>query len=162
MYELHNQRTAGHLGRDKTLKSVQSRFYWPGMSSAVARWCRECNQCARRKAGPGLGKSPLQQSFVGAPMDRIGIDILECPVSNDGNQYIMVICDYFTKWVEAYPVPNHTAIVVSDKLVTEFFSRFGLPKQIHSDQGREFESELFSHLCKRLGVEKTRTTPYRP
>ena len=70
--------------------------------------------------------------------------------------------DYFSKWVESFAVVNHTALSVADKLVTEVFCRFGLPTQIHSDQGREFESELFAGVCKLLGIEKTRTCPYRP
>ena len=78
--------------------------------------------------------------------------------TNDGNEYLIVLCDYFTKWSEAYPVPNHTALTV----VNEYISRFGVPKQIHSDQGREFESELFLVLCVKLGIQKTRTTTYRP
>lgn len=61
-----------------------------------------------------------------------------------------------------YPSSNHTALKVGDKLVTECFCRFGMPSQIHSDQGREFESELFSHLSSHFGIDKTRTTPYRP
>jgi hypothetical protein len=47
-------------------------------------------------------------------------------------------------------------------LVTELFCRFGVCRQIHSDQGSEFESELFAAVCNKLGIEKTRTTPYRP
>lgn len=133
------------------------------MSSDVRRWCKECDICARAKTGPGLGRSSLCQSVTGAPLDRIGIDIVgPLPVTNDGNEYIIVLCDYFTKWVEAYAVPDHQALTVGDKVVNEFICTFGVPKQIHTDQGREFESELFSVLCKKLGIEKTRTTPYRP
>ena len=51
---------------------------------------------------------------------------------------------------------------MADKLVSEVFSRFCCPQQIHTDQGREFQSNLFSTLCKMFGIEKTRTTPYRP
>ncbi|XP_033728208.1 uncharacterized protein LOC117317503 [Pecten maximus] len=65
-------------------------------------------------------------------------------------------------WTEAFAVPNHTALTVADKLVTEVFSRFGCPVQLHTDQGREFESELFKEVCALLGVQKSRTTPYRP
>ena len=65
---------------------------------------------------------------------------------------------HFSKWKEAYTVPNHTA----DKLLTEFICRYGTLRQIHTYQGREFESELFIALCKKLGIEKTRTKPYRP
>lgn len=163
MKELHNSRISGHLGRDRTLESVKRRFYWPGMSSDVASWVKECSVCARAKRGPGLGRYPLQQSLVGFPLDRIGIDIVgPCPVTENGNEYLIVVSDYFTKWCEAFAVPNHNALTIVDKLVPEFFCRFGIPKQIHSDQGREFESELFQAVCLRLGVEKTRTTPYRP
>lgn len=66
-----------------------------------------------------------------------------CPIKDNGNEYIIVLSDYFSKWVEAYAVPNHTALTVADKIVTVFFCRFGTTKQIHSDQGREFESEIF-------------------
>lgn len=57
---------------------------------------------------------------------------------------------------------NHTAQSVADKLTTEFICRFGTPTRIHTDQGREFESNLFSEICKLLGIDKSRTTPYRP
>ena len=70
--------------------------------------------------------------------------------------------DYFSKWKEAYADSDHTAYTVADKLATEFITRFGIPNQIHTDQGREFESELFSELCKLLGIKNTRPTPYRP
>lgn len=60
MYQLHNKRVAGHLGRDKTLGSIRKRFYWPGMSSDVERWCQNCIVCAWRKPGVGLGESLMQ------------------------------------------------------------------------------------------------------
>ncbi|PIK39792.1 Retrovirus-related Pol polyprotein from transposon [Apostichopus japonicus] len=74
----------------------------------------------------------------------------------------MVVADYFTKWVEAFPLKDQSAETVADTLVTDFVSRFGVPKQIHTDQGRNFESNLFKELCQLLGVDKTRTTPYHP
>ncbi|KAK3090931.1 hypothetical protein FSP39_015821 [Pinctada imbricata] len=161
--ELHEKRTAGHFGRDKTLESVRRRFYWPGMTQDIRRWCKKCDLCARCKPGPGVGKYNLQHVNVSKPLECIAIDIFgPLPVTRDNNEYIMVIGDYFTKWMEAYAIPNHTALVVADKLVTEFICRFGCPDRIHTDQGREFESELFSEVCKLLGVEKSRTTPYRP
>ena len=70
--------------------------------------------------------------------------------------------DYFTRWVEAYGIPNQEATTVAHKIVEEFFFRFGLPEQLHSDQGRNFESEVVSEVCKILEIAKTRTTPYHP
>lgn len=80
--QLHNARTGGHLGRDKTINSIKRRFYWPGLTSDVRRWCKACNECSMVKRGPGLGKFTLQQTSVGVPFDRIGIDIVgPCPVT---------------------------------------------------------------------------------
>ncbi|MEW8486026.1 MAG: RNase H-like domain-containing protein, partial [Candidatus Thiodiazotropha sp.] len=65
---LHEQRYAGHLGRDRTITAIKKRFYWPGMSEDVAGWCQESQLCARRKPGPGKGKSALEQFKVFQPM----------------------------------------------------------------------------------------------
>ncbi|CAC5381214.1 unnamed protein product [Mytilus coruscus] len=161
MHQLHNNRTAGHLGREETLGKLRSRFYWPGMTVDVSRWCQTCGPCARSKPGPGIGKSPMQHCTVYGLLECIAIDIIG-PLSEtvSGNNYIMVIGDYFSRWKEAFALPNHTALTVADNLTTEFICRFGTPTRIHTDQGREFESVLFVEICKLLGVEKSRTTPY--
>ena len=77
-------------------------------------------------------------------MERIAIDIMgPLPVAQDGDKYIIVVADYFTKWTEAYAIPDQTAETVAAVLVEEFICRFGTPVQIHTDQGRNFESNLF-------------------
>ena len=91
------------------------------------------------------------------------MDILgPLPESARGNKYILVIRDYFTKWKEAHAMPNMEAITVARILVNEFICRFGIPEQLHTDQGRNFESTLIKEICKILGITKTRTTPYHP
>lgn len=70
--------------------------------------------------------------------------------------------DYFTKWPECICVPNQTAEVVADVLVEHVFSRFGLPFILHSDQGRNFESDVFNAVMDILGIDKTRTTALHP
>ena len=84
----------------------------------------------------------------GYPFERIAIDILcELPITEKGNKYILVIGDYFTKWTECFPMPNMEAVTVAKILVNEVIARFGIPNQIHSDQGKQFESKLFKELC---------------
>ena len=75
---------------------------------------------------------------------------------------MLVITYYFTKWVEAYALPDETAETVAEALVNDFVSRYGTPVSIHSDQGRNFESTLFQEVCRLLGIRKTRTTAYHP
>ncbi|CAI5685713.1 unnamed protein product [Oreochromis niloticus] len=79
-----------------------------------------------------------------------------------GNRYVLVAMDYFTKWPEAYAVPDQSATTTAERLVEEMFARFGVPAELHRDQGRNFESKVFGEICQRLGVEKTRTTPLHP
>jgi transposase InsO family protein len=80
------------------------------------------------------------------------------PQSDRGNRYLLIAMNYFTKWPEVYPIPNQEASTVAAALVTDF-CRFGVPRELHSDQGRNFESRLMLEVLKRLGISKTRTTP---
>ena len=105
----------------------------------------------------------MKQFIVGAQLERIAVDVLgPLPVSEKGNKYLLIVGDYLTKWVEAYPLENQRADVVTEVLVKEFISRFGAPMQMHSDQGRNFESAVFSGVCNLLGINKTRTTALHP
>ena len=84
------------------------------------------------------------------------------PTSSKGNRYVLVIGNTFTKWIEAYAIPDQTANTVAEVVVKEFIARFGTPLEIHTDQGKNFESTLFQDICKLLEISKTRTTPYPP
>ena len=100
---------------------------------------------------------------AGMPMEKVALDIMgPLPRSNRGNRYLLVLSDYFTKWVEAYAIPNQEAITVARKFVEEFVCRFGVPLSVHTDQGRQFESALFQELCDMLDIDKSRTTPFHP
>ena len=161
--EMHGGITSGHLGEKKTLSRLRQRFYWLEMRKDVQEWCRVCDTCNAKKGPARRGKAPLQLHQVGAPMERVAVDILgPLPTTAAGNRYICVAMDYFTKWPEAYALPNHEAVTVAEALVERFFTRFGVPGELHSDQGREFEAEVFRECCRLLGIRKTRTTPLRP
>ena len=97
------------------------------MSDDVKEWLEQCTVCIRRNS----------------PGDRITMDILDvCDPTPDGYRYILVIADYFSKWMEAFPIKNNCADTVADVLVEKIILRFGMPLVMHSDQGREFENGL--------------------
>ena len=163
LHELHTKETAGHLGVNKTLERVKDRFYWPGCTKDVKDWCRACDLCVSRERPTRTPRAPLRTYNVGAPLERVALDVLgPLPDSDRGNKYILIIGDYFSKWTEAYAIPNQEATTVARVLFEEFVARFGIPRQIHSDQGRNFESKVFQEMCKSLGMDKTRTTPLHP
>ena len=82
--------------------------------------------------------------------------------SSQGNQYILMVIDQFTKWVEAFAIPNQSAETIADVVLNEYFSRFGIPLNIHTDQGKNFDGSLMNAVCEKLKITKTRTTPYHP
>ena len=84
------------------------------------------------------------------------------PTTESGQKYILALGDYFMKWTEAFPLPNQEAKTVAEKLVNKVISRFGAPKRIHTDQGQNFEAQLFKEMCHLFSIEKTRTMPYHP
>ena len=74
--------------------------------------------------------------FIGKPLQRIAMDIIgPLPRSNDGNKYILTICDYATRYPEPIPIPNTEAITITKELVS-VFARVGIPDEILTDQGR--------------------------
>ena len=74
---------------------------------------------------------------------------------------MLVVQDYFSKWLFAVPLSDQTAgkIVLVDALK---YTLIGPPQRLHSDQDRNFESQILSELCKAFGMSKSRTTPYHP
>ena len=159
---LHTSLLGAHMGINKTIAKLRRRFYWPGYREDVIRWCQWCEKCQRHKRGTQK-RAPLQHRPVGMPMEKVAMDIVgPLPETEANNKYILVIGDQFTKYTDAYALPDQTSMTVADTLVTKFILRWGAPQQLHSDQGPCFEAELFQDVCKLLGIYKTRSTPYNP
>ena len=163
LHELHSTPTGGHQGVNKTTARIKERFIWYGMTADIRSWIRQCDTCSVRKPPAKKHRAELKQFQPGEPMQIVAMDILgPLPDSTNGNRYILVIGEYFTKWVEAYAIPDQETETISRCLVDEFVCRFGVPHQLHSDQGRNFEARIIKDICNLLGTEKTRTTPYHP
>ncbi|GBM66163.1 hypothetical protein AVEN_68290-1 [Araneus ventricosus] len=97
---------------------------------------------------------------MGAPFERMALDILgHFPVTTKGNRYVL---DYFTKWPEVIHIPGQEASTVDEEFVRSWISCYGVPMILHTDQGTNFNSVLFTELCQFLGILKTRTTALHP
>ena len=160
---VHSGITGGHLGRFKTQDQVRRRAFWPGWKDDVSLEVKKCVECSRYHRGKAPKQTPLHPFHSGDPMEVISLDITgKHPRSYRGNEFIITIICLFSKFAVAVPVRNHTAPVVARALLDHWISLYGTPMKILSDQGREFESQLFQELCSRLEVQKVRTSPYQP
>ena len=163
MKQMHDGPIGGHFGVERTVARLQTRYYWYRMRESVALWCQTCISCASKARPRKTPQAPMGTVRVGAPMERVALDIMGPLNETERHKsYILVIQDYFTKWVEAFPLANEKAETVAEVLASEWVCRYGAPQVLHSDQGRNFESEVFQKMCSLFGIEKTRTTPFRP
>lgn len=161
--QLHDNKSAGHLGVKKTLHKVRERFFWFKLRKDVELWIKRCDMCNSRRGGAKKAKAPLQQYNVGAPNERIAIDFMGPFVkTTNGNRYMMVVGDLFTKWTECYCLENLEAITVARVLVDRYIAHWGVPLICHTDQGKQFESKLFQEMCSLLEIDKTRTSSFFP
>ena len=132
------------------------------MTKEVHRYCDRCLTCAKCK--PRAKSRAPQKSFTsGNPMQRIHIDVVgPLPRSRRGNRYILIVQCSFTKWAEVFAISNQRATTRAKVLVRNWICRFGVSDSIHSHQGRNFESKMFSEMCQLLSINKTRTSTYHP
>jgi transposase InsO family protein len=159
----HDIRDAGHLGQHNTYSRVKNSFYWFRMRSDINLYVRTCAKCNTNKKPSRKKRAGLGEFHAGAPMDRVHIDVLgPFTKSPKGNTVILLVIDQFTKWLECFPLPDQSAELVAKTVLDEFFARFGCPLEIHTDQGKNFMSNLFSSLCNLLQITKKRTTSYHP
>ncbi len=163
LFHMHDSILSGHLGYKKTRDKLLQSFYWFNVRQDVHTHVQACDKCSSVKQPPKKPKAPLGNMVSGAPLDRVSTDITgPFPVSLNGNKYILVVTDYFTKWVEIYAIPDQTAYTCAEKILNEFICRYGCPYDLHSDQGTNYTSKLFTELCKLLEIRKTKSSPYRP
>lgn len=163
LQQAHKGFTGGHMGERRTLEQVRRRGYWLGWAADTRRFCRRCPECCSYKRGTAPKQGPLQKMTVGVPWERIGVDITgPHPKSRNGYKYILTVTDYFSKWADAFPIRNQEAVTVAKVLVDRVFSYMGMPIQILTDRGSNFESQLFEELLTRLHIDHVRTTAYKP
>ncbi|CAM4513444.1 unnamed protein product, partial [Lepidochelys kempii] len=151
----------GHLGTERTLELIRSRFYWPRMAEDVRRKCETCARCVQRKTLPTRA-AYLKNITSNKPLELVCIDFLSVEVDKRNVGNILVVTDHFTRYAQAYPTRDQRATTVARVLWDKYFSVYGFPARIHSDQGRDFESHLLKEVLKIAGIKKSRTTPYHP
>ena len=112
----------------------------------VNSYCRSCPEC-QKVSTPRHQRVPLiPLPVMKEPFERIAIDIVgPLPRSRKGYQYVLVICDYATRYPEAIPLRCTDAHRVAEELIV-FFSRMGIPREILSDQGSNFMSQLLKEI----------------
>jgi transposase InsO family protein len=158
--QVHNT-NVGHHGLDRMIHKLRSRGQeWKEMRDHVRKFIDNCPCCQKmNNLRVSIKTHPFHLSTT-RPMQVIHMDTLSMGITNDnGDSYLLVLIDACSRWLEMYPIPDLTAEVAAMKLF-EHFGRFGIPGQILSDNGSQFQNKLHDELHTLIGVDKLRTTPY--
>ena len=151
-----------HAGRERLLERIKRNYYCYGMSREVKRYVYSCEACQVTKGKPS--KLPNSGNLeYGNPMDQVSIDILGPFLPTPaGNTVVLVAVDHFTRWIEAYPLPDQKAETCARTLYEQLFCRFGMPLELKSDHAPNFASQIMAELCKISGIEKVFSSPFHP
>ena len=160
LQQLHD--ATGHQGRERTTALIRSRFYWPTMNHDIAQWCEKCTRCFTAKEAVPKIRARMCNLLANQPRDILATDFTLLEKSSSGLENVLVVTDVFSKYTVAIPTKDQKARTVAKILVNEWFLKLGIPRRIHSDQGRSFENKVIEELCEMYSIRKSKTTPYHP
>ena len=155
----------GHQGHDRTLSLIQEWFWWPEMVQETVRSVCNCARCIQFEMT--VQKPGLEPILCTEPMDLVHINYVKMEVTVGLKEKpevkdVLVVEDHFTRYLQAYITKNHTARTTALVLYNEYFSVFGFPRRLMSDQAPEFSGKVIAAFCDLLGVAKICTSPYHP
>ncbi len=149
-----DERTNGSL--------LRRRVYWPRMTADVRRHIHRCKLCTVAKATQPQVRVPMRHLLAFRPLEVLAVDFVKVDKGRGGYEDVLIKTDVYTKFSQAVPCRDQTAVIVAKALRNQWFTKFGIPTRIHSDQGRNFEGDIVRELCSLYGIRKSRTTPYHP
>ncbi|KAH9078578.1 hypothetical protein Ae201684P_019659 [Aphanomyces euteiches] len=162
----HDSPLAGHFGVARTLDRVRRVAYWHGWRSDVHEYCRVCVRCGAAKGSRPWRQGRLQRMpiyLLRGPFNFLVVDALgPFPITPRENRYVLIFIDYFTRWPEAFAVPDLKTSTFTRVLIDEVLCRYGVPERLLSDRGTNFVSELAHSMYKVLGIDKLSSAAGHP
>ena len=157
----HDDPTMAHQSKDAIYQLMKKRYTWEGMYRDIKEYTQTCWECQQRGTAR---QNNMKRTIPPTDMfERWGIDIVgPLPQTEDGNRYIVVAMDYFTRWPEARPLRYANVQTVAKFIYEEIICRYGAPKVIQSDQGTHFVNETIGLLTQKFQIRYSLSSPYHP
>ena len=158
LYNAHSSTFSGHLGHNKTVERITSKYYWPRYTKAITESIKSCEICQKSKYLNHDNDIDLIPIISNYPFEIVTADVLgPVPESKNGNKLLLVIIDHFSSYIEMYPLKNQVAEEVA-RCFIDFISRHGIMSTVLTDQGKNFEAEVLHEVWELLDVRVTHST----
>lgn len=162
--ENHSNPTAGHTGFHRTYSRIKRNYKWSNMKKDIKNFIKHCESCQKNKLVRKKNHQPMQITTTSEKaLDKIFLDIVgPLSLTEAGNRYVLTLQDDLTKFSQAYAIATHDATTIAKILVNNFFLKFGIPLSIHTDQGKDFCSNLLKEVSKLFKIKQIQSTAYHP
>ncbi|XP_035381962.1 uncharacterized protein zgc:113436 isoform X1 [Electrophorus electricus] len=152
--ECHFNDTGHHLGQKKTVHRIQSKYYWLGIVKDVVDWIKVCETCQHTERNKNMTRT-VRPMKVDGPWEIVAVEIMgPFPGSaHGGNTHIVIVTDYYSKWVEVFPVQKKDSLCVA-RCISSSIYRYGSAKTIFCSQSADFCEEVTKHLHERWNVSQ--------
>lgn len=159
--DFHLLPTSGHAGVNRMLNNIKRHYFWPGMTTSVTKYVKNCKQCQIQKYTNHHTKEPMViTSTANSAFERVSLDIVgPLPTANNYKYILTLQCD-LSKFIEAYPLERKDTVSVAKAFVDNFILRYGVAKEIITDKGTEFMSSVMVEICNLLQIKKLHSTSY--
>lgn len=160
----HSDPLSGHFGVQRTYLKIKNTYWWPNMKHSISKYIQSCTPCQQYNISRSKKPGHLQPiSPPDGPFQLIGMDYCgPFKQTPRGNQYVLCLTDYFTRWVVAAAVPDCSAQTTAEALFNEYICKYGVPAVILSDQGTHFHNQLMEAMSKLVGYNHIYSTTYHP
>ncbi|KAJ9557089.1 hypothetical protein OSB04_011703 [Centaurea solstitialis] len=164
LQEMHDGECGNHSGgRSLANRISRQGYYWPTLREDAMRYVQRCDACQRHSGTSHLPSEPLHSVLIPWPFMRWGMDIVgKLPPAPGQKVFLLVLTDYFSKWIEAAAFSQVRDKEVISFIQTNIIYRFGVPSEIMCDNGSQFISEKTRKFCDERGIRLITSTPRYP
>ena len=162
--EIHKGICGNHIGaRALAGKLLRQGYYWPTILKDATDLVKKCRICQEHAKISRLPSEPLTSVASLWPFQQWGLDILgPLPIGKGQCKFIIVAVDYFTKWAEAEPLATIKEQKIRNFVWRAIICRFGIPRALVSDNGKQFDNTKFRVFCAELGIKNYYSSPTHP
>ena len=140
--DTHSSAYGGHFSGQRLYTALMAHWWWKGMFNDARRFARACPECVIVTGGGRACRPPLHPIPVSKPFQILEIDVMDLPLTDQGNRHVVVIQDLFTKWPLAFAVPDQKTTRIARLVTEEVIPLFGVPECLLSDRGTNLISNL--------------------